>query len=212
MDIIDECNSIIVQIESPTHEEDAAVPEETSQVVRTLFQGTVLIQPCPKDHPCLRDSKQKYPEGEPVFLFTLKNMVDSKVSMVPMGMINFVTRKVIGGMWINLLKIAEDIREGKRSQHMEAIMVKAELYDWVKNRIEVMNDKAVAEASRNSEEDETKDDDDVNDAAGAADADADTTKGAGMDTEQGAMGEVTAEEPGTMDEAKEGTAKDDQQQ
>ncbi len=60
------------------------------------------------------------------------------MTVVPTSLINFFTRTVIGTMWGSLLQVAEDVRDGKRPQHAEAIQAKKELYDWVNSRVQVM--------------------------------------------------------------------------
>ena len=67
--------------------------------------------------------------------------VDSKVSYIPLGLINFVTRTVLGTMWSALLSVAEEVRDGKRPLHQEMIDEKQELYDWVNARVGVMIEK-----------------------------------------------------------------------
>ena len=41
-------------------------------------------------------------------------------------------------MWLTLLQVAEDVRDGKRPAHKEAIDAKRDLYDWVEERAGVM--------------------------------------------------------------------------
>jgi hypothetical protein len=64
--------------------------------------------------------------------------LDTKLKSMPSGFINFVTRTVFGAMWAGLLHVAEDVKEGKRPQHKEAIEEKTELYRWMEERVNVM--------------------------------------------------------------------------
>jgi len=58
--------------------------------------------------------------------------------MVPLSLVNYVTKSVIGQVWNILLRVAEDIKEMKRPLHREAILGKPELYDWIRSRTEIM--------------------------------------------------------------------------
>lgn len=57
---------------------------------------------------------------------------------VPIKFIHFATRTVIGAIWGQLLKVAESVRDGTMGSHRKVIQEKAELYDWVKGRMDVM--------------------------------------------------------------------------
>ena len=41
--------------------------------------------------------------------------VDANCEFLPRGVVNFVAKTVIGRMWIMFLKVAEEVRDGKRS-------------------------------------------------------------------------------------------------
>jgi hypothetical protein len=137
-DVIEEENAIAVQVMTEDHEDDPDIPLPEKGVNRIEFECSILIRACPPDHPCLANSKKNYPAGQSIMLFSLKCLVDAHVKIVPMSLINFVSRTVMGRMWAALLSVAEDIRAGKRAQHTEAIAKKRELYDWIKSRVEVM--------------------------------------------------------------------------
>ena len=139
-DVIEEENAIAVQVLTEDHEDDPDIPPPEKGVNRIEFECSILIRACPPDHPCLAKSKVKYPEGQSIILFSLKCLVDAHVKIVPMSLINFVSRTVMGRMWAALLQVAEDIRDGNenRQQHVDAIANKRELYDWIQSRVEVM--------------------------------------------------------------------------
>ena len=67
--------------------------------------------------------------------------VDSKVSYVPLGLINFVTHAALGIMWSVLLSVAEEVQDGKGPLHQEMIDEKRELHNWVNARVGVMIEK-----------------------------------------------------------------------
>ncbi len=88
-------------------------------------------------------------------MISMKSFADAQLQGLPMVLINFVTRIVIGRVWASLLQVAEDFRDGQRPQLIEAIAGKRELYDWEENRIDVMIEKVKASSLPNTEE-ETK--------------------------------------------------------
>ena len=71
-------------------------------------------------------------------LFSLEMNADPKIKAVPQTLQNFATRTVIGRFWSSLLHVAEDVRDGKRPQHRDAIEQKQELYQWIDQRITEM--------------------------------------------------------------------------
>jgi hypothetical protein len=99
----------------------------------------MLIRGCPHQHSCYPESKDEtYPPGDEVFLISMKMSVDAHVAGVPLSLINFATRTVIGTMWAKLLHVAENIRDGKMQSHADAIARKKDLYDWIEGRLDVM--------------------------------------------------------------------------
>ena len=71
---------------------------------------------------------------------------------VPVSLINFVTRTVIGHIWGTFMSVAEDIAQDKRPCHKEAIDAKQEFYSWVERRVSVMlsnlnNDNRISESN-----------------------------------------------------------------
>lgn len=53
-------------------------------------------------------------------------------------MINFVTRKVIATIWMKLLNVAEQVKDGTHTQHIEAIASKPEEYEYIRRRVRAM--------------------------------------------------------------------------
>ena len=120
-----------------------------------------MIRSCPADHPLLEKSKAGYPEGQRLILLSVAQKVDAHIAGVPLRMINFFNRTVLGRMWGNLLAVAEGVRDGgnantseeeeedndKYRQHREAIQKKQELYGWVEKRVQEMYRQADAAAA-----------------------------------------------------------------
>eukprot|EP00547_Thalassionema_nitzschioides_P014715 CAMPEP_0194239812 /NCGR_PEP_ID=MMETSP0158-20130606/6168_1 /TAXON_ID=33649 /ORGANISM="Thalassionema nitzschioides, Strain L26-B" /LENGTH=177 /DNA_ID=CAMNT_0038974373 /DNA_START=142 /DNA_END=675 /DNA_ORIENTATION=+ len=140
VDSIDEQGMFALRARSETTEENPVIPEPDDNVVRMDMEHDFIFQTCPLDHPCLLASKNNC--QDPMILFTAKTRVNAHVKYVPLRLINFVTRNFIGRLWASNLKVAEEIRDGKRPLHQEAIASKRDLYDWVENRIAVMTKKA----------------------------------------------------------------------
>lgn len=141
VDVIEEEGCIAVHAMSETNEDDSVIPPIPKNVVPIDYSCSILVRACPPDHPCLAKSKHEYPEGEELLLFSLKMTADPNVKAVPQGVQNFVTRTVIGRFWSSMLQVAEEVRDGKRPVHKEAIDGKRELYDWIDARIEFMFEK-----------------------------------------------------------------------
>jgi len=141
VDMIEEKSAIAILAQSETAEDDPIIPEPLPSHVRVDFENGILIRGCPVDHPCLINSKKNYPENEELIMISLAMTVDAHVKFVPKRVINFVTRTVIGRLWSSTLKVAEDIRDGKRTKHQEAIREKIDLYGWIEERTQVMFDK-----------------------------------------------------------------------
>jgi hypothetical protein len=138
-----EGNAIILSMQSldtgKCFEMDVPPPDPGYR--RVSYVGDILFRPCPVDHPAFGKSKAKYPEGEKLLLISMEFSADGRVSGVPLSIINFITRTVIGKQWGTLLKIAEDVKSGKRIDHQKAIEEKKELYGWVEERVRVMLNK-----------------------------------------------------------------------
>jgi hypothetical protein len=138
VDVIDEQHCIAIHAMSETHQDDPVIPEPPPKVVRMDYDCSILIRACPPDHPCLAKSKHEYPPDQELILFSLEMNADPHVNAIPQGLQNFVTRTVIGRFWSSLMQVAEDVRDGKRPVHKEAIDQKRDLYDWIDERISFM--------------------------------------------------------------------------
>jgi len=140
VDCIEEDKSIVTcvnSLDTGKHFEIDIPPTEKGYT-RVDFKAGFVIRPCPPDHPALAKSKHEYPADEMLLLVSVQEEIDAHVAGVPMKLINFFTRTVLAAQWISLLKVAEEIRDGKRKGHQEAIKEKAELYSWVSERTNVM--------------------------------------------------------------------------
>ena len=142
VDCIEEYNCIAIHAKSESSNDDdsGVIPPTPPNVVAIDYACSILIRPCPLDHPCLERSKHEYPQDESLVLFSLKMTADPHVNAVPQSLQNFVTRTVIGRFWSSLLEVAEDVRDGRRPQHQQAIDGKRELYDWIDGRVDTMLD------------------------------------------------------------------------
>ena len=142
VDCIEEYNCIAIHAKSESSNDDdsGVIPPTPPNVVAIDYACSILIRPCPLDHPCLERSKHEYPQDESLVLFSLKMTADPHVNAVPQSLQNFVTRTVIGRFWSSLLEVAEDVRDGRRPQHKQAIDSKRELYDWIDGRVDTMLD------------------------------------------------------------------------
>lgn len=144
IDSIDQDDSCIVitvkNLNEGKHVTGLEIPPPDKHVRRVDFDAGIIIRPCPADHPALQKSKNKY-DGERLLLIQVTQRMDAHVGGVPMSMVNFFTRTVLGRMWGSLLQVAEDVRDGKRPAHRDKIVEHRELYDWVEARVQVMLEK-----------------------------------------------------------------------
>jgi len=146
VDAIEELGMIVVNalsLEEGTPIQQSAsqpqqVPPPEKGITRIDFECSFTFRRCPPDHPCLKESKHQYPEGENLILATMTMFTDAHVWYVPLSVINFTTRVALGGFWGALLQVAQDVKEGKRPDHEKAIQEKPELYGWIDQRISAM--------------------------------------------------------------------------
>lgn len=144
--IEDDHGCIAIQAVSQTPDDDPVIPKATKGVVRMDFSNFLMIRACPPDHPCVtpsnhsnnNDDDNDNEDEEPLILLSMSFEADPKIGFVPQSVQNFATRTVIGHMWLALLHVAEDVRDGKRPMHKEAIDAKPELYDWIEERASAM--------------------------------------------------------------------------
>eukprot|EP00956_Cyclotella_meneghiniana_P006477 scaffold8496_cov66-Cyclotella_meneghiniana.AAC.19 len=111
------------------------VPPTKKGYVRMEVQGGFVFEKCPLlDHPM----KNSAGGQDDLVLVTFSFSVNPKLR-IPQSLINFFVRTAIGHVWGMFLRVAEDVKEGKRPAHSEAIEKKREvLYDWVESRTRVM--------------------------------------------------------------------------
>ena len=127
-------------------EEGIATPPPKRRAVRVVFDGGFLFRRCPPDHPVLsrrgsggNDIDGSKRDGEDMLLASFLMYLDSKVPFLPQTVINFIVRTVIGKMWEKFLLVADDVKEGRRPRHSDAIAAKREcLYNWVDERVDFM--------------------------------------------------------------------------
>jgi hypothetical protein len=136
IDDIDANGAFIVKTEHGL-DDDPDVPPVEKGAVRIDFDGGLVFRKCPRDHPAFVKSKHK-PDHDMVLICAAMHF-DLKVKFVPHSLIHFISRTVLGSMWTSTLKVAEDVREGKRPQHAQAIEEKRDfVYDFIDRRIKVM--------------------------------------------------------------------------
>ena len=135
-----EDGKILVRIQSLCDQVDKKeldgieIPPTKKGYVRMDVQGGFVFEKCPLDHP-MRNSAE---EQDDLVLVTFSFSIDPKLR-IPQSLINFFVRTAIGHLWGMFLRVAEDVKNGKRSSHSEAIERKRnELYDWVEERAAVM--------------------------------------------------------------------------
>lgn len=140
IDSIDDDNAILVKINSMDTGKhfEIEIPAVAKGYRRVDLDAIILIRLCPPDHPALAESTLEYPPGEKLLLISLIQQMDAHVAGIPMKWINFFARTAAGRQWGAMLQIAEDIREGKRVDHQNAIEAQPELYGWVEERVRVM--------------------------------------------------------------------------
>jgi len=155
VDSIEEDKSVVVTVNSMNTGKhfEMEIPPVEKGYTRVDLKAGILFRSCPDNHPALQKSKHKYPAGEPLILVSVMEQIDAHVAGVPLTMINFFTRTVLGAQWISLLKVAEEIRDGQRTEHLDAIQQKQELYSWVSRRVEEMFENSAKEdATANGEQ------------------------------------------------------------
>jgi hypothetical protein len=165
-DDIDANGAIVVKMDSALEEEEAAnVPPPEGGAVRCIFDGGLLFRKCPKDHASFAKSKHHHvhqhsdddddtggdesidngdspsddDDTDNMILVCCEFMVDPLLTNVPQLIINFITRTALGGIWAELLQMAQNVRDNKQPQLAAAIQDKREhVYDFIEERIDVM--------------------------------------------------------------------------
>jgi hypothetical protein len=114
------------------------IPQLEGGTERADFDGAVLFRACPTDHPCYDSARSKTPTNEDLVLVQFSMYFDAHMGMVPQSVINFITRSAIGIIWSMLLNVAEQVRDGTRSEHCDVIAQKADFYKWVERRVDFL--------------------------------------------------------------------------
>jgi hypothetical protein len=76
--------------------EDGVVEPPESGIKRMDFEAGFVFRKCPEDHPCLKNSKHRYPDGEHLLLLSLTQYANAHLNYVPQSLINFGTRTALG--------------------------------------------------------------------------------------------------------------------
>ncbi|KAG7370010.1 hypothetical protein IV203_027756 [Nitzschia inconspicua] len=146
IDDIDENGYIIAKMTTVTEGNCSNLPDifdfpgVTTGFERCDFDGAVLFRACPTDHANYESAKRKC-DGQDLILTTFSFHFDARLRYIPQALINFVTREALDIIWNMLLNVAEQVRDGTRTQHCEVIAQKKEFYEWVKDRCQFMLDK-----------------------------------------------------------------------
>ena len=113
--------------------------------VRIKVDGGFVFEKCPKDHPMAKNtttsssSSTSGGDDNDLILLTFTFSVDPKLSILPQSVLNFFLRTAMRQIWGMFLHVAEEVGDGKRPAHSEAIERKREvLYDWVEERTNAM--------------------------------------------------------------------------
>jgi hypothetical protein len=141
VDEIDARDFVAIRLSSDVPLGGFVLPPQPN-VERIDFEGAILLRPCPLQHELLLKSRHVY--REPLILLSFKLFVDPLMTGIPVSVINFVTRTVIGSIWAMFLQVAEGVRDGKRPEHQKAIAEKKDFYQWMETRIGILLQKATA--------------------------------------------------------------------
>jgi hypothetical protein len=142
--------------------------KNNGKMVQCEFDGALLFRNCPIDHPNYEQTKHKFGtlnttsnddesndnDNNDILLLQFMMYFDAKIgsaggsgsggsryymNVLTQSIINFITRTVIGVVWNMLLKVAEEVRDGVRTQHCDIINIqKIDFYNWVKERCHYM--------------------------------------------------------------------------
>ena len=138
-DDIDESGVVAVLLNSCDCEDDERVPaidNKFGQCTRVDFHGGFLFRAIPSEGEAWKKAREKH-EDEMIVSFIFN--IDPKISYVPVSVIQFITRTVIGTLWGMFMKIASKVKNGEMKEHAEAIQSKRlVLYDWVDERVKSM--------------------------------------------------------------------------
>lgn len=120
-------------------ENDSVPPPEDPSTVRIDLDGGFLICKCPGDHPALlQDKEKKGSSADDKILITFAASMNPKMKLLPQSFLNFMVKVAFGLVWSMLLKVAQDVQNGKREDHKKKITEKRVLYDWLESRLKAM--------------------------------------------------------------------------
>ena len=130
-DIDGEHGDIVVRINSlDTGDLDGLISSPDDGVYRMSFHAGFTFS---------KDKSGGENNGEERILSSFLAYVDSKLLSFPKPLLDFVLRQAFGLVWNKLLRVAEEVRDGKRNEHQKVIDAKKEvLYDWVDERVSHM--------------------------------------------------------------------------
>ena len=138
-DDIDESGVVAVLLNSCDCEDDERVPaidHKFGQCTRVDFHGGFLFRAIPSEGDAWKKAREIH--GDEMIVSFIFN-IDPKISYVPVSIIQFVTRTVIGTLWAMFMKIANKVKNGEMKEHAKAIESKRlVLYDWVDERVKIM--------------------------------------------------------------------------
>lgn len=136
-DDIEDKGHIGIKMKNIDTKDDETVPEATSKAVRVDMDGGFLFEACPADHPAMEYVDKE--DGEEYLLVTFSALMNPNMRNLPQSLLNFLVKTALGTAWKMLLKIAQDVKDGKRPDHATAMITKREeLYDYIKGRVDDM--------------------------------------------------------------------------
>lgn len=129
-------NHIGIKLKSIVEGDDEVVPKADPTCVSVTIDGGFLFEKCPDDHPCMEHIEHKDEEG--MILVTFSAIMNPNLSLLPQSILNFLVKIAFGTAWKMLLKVATDIKDGKRPDHADVIKEKDEFYSYVRERLNIM--------------------------------------------------------------------------
>ncbi len=120
-------------------DDDRVPPKPTDEdVTRIDVDGAFLFRRVPDGWDRV-EGEEACDVARDDMLTTFGFTVDPKLEYIPTWLLNFIVRTVIGTLWGAFIRVAEEVRDGKRPIHADVIAQKrAVLYDWIEERVERM--------------------------------------------------------------------------
>jgi len=176
VDSIEEDKSIVICIKSmdtgqhtfaaTTATPPLDVPPPAKGYSRMDLHAGILVRPCPAHHPALRRSQHPYPTDQALLLVSVvktERMGGAQHHLSSSSkLVAFMVRTVLATQWMALLQVAQDIRDGRRNEHLEAIRQKQDLYSWTSKRVQAMYEE---EDEDDGDDGDDNDDDEADDEA-----------------------------------------------